>query len=446
MDEPKRDNEQVSDSELFDVTVRRDDTKSLDETMPEEAVLDEGMEKTIPETTAETHEVEAAPFEEEKIEEVKEPVKEEEPIPVVAAPVATQPEAPVIEAHKPHGNSGGVLVLQWLSYAFWGWFGLSMAILSGITIGFFLNGTGASDAIGEGLAYPLAAVIVMLIISLVTDFFYARHEPAPKTGAANIIMLIHVVLYLLVTVGAFVTIVFAFISMLLSETSSYGDNHNAQKIAMLTAAVTAVIFGGLSARALFGGRKGGVRKFFWLIMSALALVAIVASIAGPAMRISATRDDRLIESALPSLASNIQEYARTNDKLPASLNDVQSLEYSTTTKENIKQMINKGLVTYKPNTKPATTDPNTVMPLDDTSGTKTKTPNQGVSAPVSGGQKRFYYQLCVVYKEEKNSDYYNRYEAAGASMDYENSTVTTYSHPKGEKCYDLVASGKYSYY
>lgn len=438
MDEPKRENEQLSDSELFDVTVRRDDTKSLEETMPEgAAVPDDGMEKTVPETE------EVKPVE--QTETVDEAVKEEVPAaPVVAAPVAAQPEAPVVEIHKPHGNSGGVLVLQWLSYAFWGWFGLSMAILSGITIGFFLSGNSASDALGEGLAYPLAAVIVMLLISLVTDFFYARHEPAVKTGAANVIMLIHVVLYLLVTVGAFVTIVFAFISMLLSETSSYGDSHTAQKVAMLTAAVVAVTFGGISFRALFGGRKGGVRKLFWLAMSVLALVAIVASIAGPAMRISATKDDRLIESALPALASNIQAYARTNDKLPASLNDVQSTEYSTVTKENIQAMLSKNLVTYKPNTKPATTDPNTVMPLSDTAGTTKSKQNQGVSIAPVDGQKKFYYQLCVVYKEEKNSDYYSRYEASDIDMGYEDSSVSTYSHPKGEKCYDLMARGKYA--
>ena len=437
MDEPKRENEQLSDSELFDITVRRDDTKSLEETMPEEAaVSDEGMEKTVPETE------EVKPVE--QAETVEEPAKEEAPAtPVVAAPVTAQPEAPVVETHKPHGNSGGVLVLQWLSYAFWGWFGLSMAILSGITIGFFLSGNSASEALGEGLAYPLAAVIVMLVISLATDFFYARHEPAVKTGAANVIMLIHVVLYLLVTVGAFVTIVFAFISMLLSETSSYGDSHTAQKVAMLTAAVVAVTFGGISFRALFGGRKGGVRKLFWLAMSILALVAIVASIAGPAMRISATKDDRLIESALPALASNIQTYARTNDKLPASLNDVQASEYSTVTKENIQTMVSKGLVTYKPNTKPATTDQNTVTPLSDTAGTTKAKQNQGVSIAPVDGQKKFYYQLCVVYKEEKNSDYYSRYEASDIDMGYEDSSVSTYSHPKGEKCYDLMARGKY---
>lgn len=45
----------------------------------------------------------------------------------------------------------------------------------------------------DKLAYPLASVIVMLGISLVADWFYTKHEPLRKTGASNVIMLLHMV-------------------------------------------------------------------------------------------------------------------------------------------------------------------------------------------------------------------------------------------------------------
>lgn len=448
MDEPKNNNEQVSDSELFDVTVRRGDEKPADEPAPESSLNFEGVEKTGGEPEPVTEPVEEASEEAASEAASAEPSTSEPEKP--GAPVVAEPQpavvAPVAAAPVQNGvtNSGGVLVLQWLSYAFWGWFGAALAVLSGITIGFFLSGNSAAASIGEGLAYPLAAVIVMLVIALVTDFFYARHEPALKTGAANVIMLIHVVLYLLIAVGAVITIVFALISMLLADANVYSDGHNGQKIAMLTAAVVAVTFGALSFRALFGGRKGGVRKLFWLLMSILALVAIVSSIAGPAMKVSATKDDRLIETALPTLASNIQEYVRTNDKLPASLNEVKTTAYMPESTDSVRMMVDKNLVTYKPNSKPAKNSGDTVMPLDATASSKTTTAAQGVSVSRPTSPREFYYQLCVTYKEAKNLEYYSRYTEAN-SGDYVDSSVSTYSHPKGEVCYDVAASSKYDY-
>lgn len=442
MDEPTKDKDQLSDEELFDVTVRRDDTKSLDEITPHEVVVGDEVEKTTPETAAEDTATLPAEETQRVAEEpvVEKPVESAPAAPPVVAPAESTP-APVAEVHAPH-NTGGTLVLQWLSYAFWGWFGFSTAVLSGITIGYFLDGK-ANDVIGGTLAYPLAAVIVMLLISLVTDFFYARHEPAVKTGAANVIMLIHVVLYLLVTVGAFITIMFAAISMFLADTNAYSDGHNGQKIAMLTATIVAIIFGGISFRALFGGKKGGVRKLFWLLMSVLALVAIVTSIVGPAARVTATRDDRLIEEALPTLTNDINEYVRTNDKLPASLGDVKSTGFNAGSKESVQQMISKNLVTYKPSTKPVTSTTNDLSTANSIASSKTQVPGHSTSPSATSIQK-FYYQLCVTYKEEKNPDYYYQHDSYNSPA-YVGSTVTTYSHPKGEKCYDVATSGKYSY-
>lgn len=445
-----------SDSEIFDITVRRDDTKSLDELSTnndsevpqvesEEIVsLDEEKEVTNVDDSSDVSNNEQPLLEDSfKTDDVPEelPVPSAPPAPVIESVQPVVPVARVADvapvaavATQQNINNPGVLVLQWLSYAFWGWFGTSLAVLAGITFGYFIAGSDASFW-GDSLAYPLAAVIVMLVIALVTDFFYARHEPVAKKGAASVIMLIHVVLYMLTVVGALIGIVFSIIRMII--TAGPTDTMDGSKVFMLTAFVTALVFGGISLRALFAGKKVGVRKTFWLAMSILALGFVVASIAGPAMKANSTKNDRLIEDALPSLASDIREYTRTNDKLPATLSDAKSA-YGDMTNDQVQLMIDRNLVTYKPNSKPMETASD--QPMTSDVSTKTKSTLAPIDTPT--GTKTFYYQLCVTYKESKSS----KYSSYSSSYDdYTSTTVSTYQHDKGNVCYDVSADGKYSY-
>lgn len=456
-----------SDSEVFDIAVRRDDTVSLDEiaksdesgdgntddsqaSTDDEASFNEEKEITsattddLPPSSDTPTGVDSFAFNDAPSEPVSPPVQAEPtvnsqpiaPVTPVAVDVAPANVATPVSQIEQHTNTPGSLVLQWLSYAFWGWFGTSLAVLSGITFGYFIAGSDATSW-GDNLAYPLAAVIVMLVIALVTDFFYARHEPVAKRGAASVIMLIHVVIYMLVVVGALIGIVFSIISMII--TAGPTDTMDGSKIFMLTALLTAVVFGAISVRALFAGKKAGVRKMFWLAMSVLALGFVVASIAGPAMKANSTKNDRLIEDALPSLASDIREYTRTNDKLPATLADVKNV-YGDSVNGQVQQMVDRNLVTYKPNTKPMETASD--LPL--TSGASTETKSTLAPIDRSTGTKTFYYQLCVTYKEAKSSKY-DTYNTSSYDNDYTNSSISTYRHDKGNVCYDVAADGKYSY-
>jgi hypothetical protein len=450
-----------SDSEVFDIAVRRDDTKSLDEishdsnesdgtendadntlsfdaekevTTP--AVSEQAAKDDVPlleDTLNDDETSDELPVPMDRPEPTKNDVQPVAPISAEAAPVAV---APVVT--QSYANSPGTLVLQWLSYAFWGWFGASLSVLAGITFGYFIAGSEATFW-GDSLAYPLAAVIVMLVIALVTDFFYARHEPVVKKGAASVIMLIHAVVYLLTVVGALIAIVFSAIRMII--TASPIDTMEGSKVTMLTALVTAVVFGGISLRALFAGKKRGVRKMFWLLMSVLALGFVVASIAGPAMKANSTKNDRLIEDALPVLAMDIRSYTQNNDKLPASLSDVKS-SYGDMANDQVQTMVDKGLVTYKPNTKPVKTDKIDSIQSPTAGVSATKSQTTLTPAEPSTGTKTFYYQLCVTYKEAKSSKYYS------SGMSYDDSvsmTVDTDQHAKGNVCYDVSADGKYSY-
>lgn len=368
-----------------------------------------------------------------------------DPVTPVAAPVVTN-EAPVVAVptHQSE-NSGGVLVLQWLIYAFWGWFGASMVWLAGTVFTYFVTHSASVDW-SQLLAYPLAAVIILFIIALVTDMLYRRREPAKKQGAANVIMLLHVVPFVLIAIGGLITFVFCLLTMMLNTSPVRAVD--GPFIAMLTSLVGVAVYALIAIRIFFGAKKARVRLMTWGIFCATALALIIAAFAGPASDAIRTKQDRLIEQTLPTLSSDIRSYVAKNNKLPANLTDVTHSDSSSSAM--VQEMLSKKLVTYKPNTLPAT-DGNSYSP-EDTTSTKS-----GVSAsiyPYNPKQsKRYYYQLCVTYKGEKKDSYTYRDTAtmttngsAGVAADYRyDSVYSISSHPAGNVCYNLYA-GDDSYY
>ncbi len=360
------------------------------------------------------------------------------------------------ETAEVHHNSAADLVLQWVTYAFWGWFVAAMVWLAAVTLNFFIAGNHA-DEWGSTLAYPLASVIVMLLCAGAADFFYSRREPAVKQGGASVIMLIHSVLFILLAVAALIVAVFSGIMMALNSDPTNGTD--GPKVALFTSLVVCILYSALATRVLYGGRRRVVRLGFWVTAGVVALGFIIASFAGPAAEANRTKQDRLVETALPSLANDIQNYARKNDKLPASLKDVTYIKSSSA--EGVQKIIDQGLVTYKPNTLPAKTgnfslpgDGGEIIPMDDTASS-TSTSGAAIKAPYNK-TKRFYYQLCTTFTTEKKNEYnyqdtspnvgYTTDLSAGVESDYRYNYVYSISeHPKGQVCYDLYADGKYSY-
>ncbi len=331
------------------------------------------------------------------------------------APVETVTQAPVAK-QKQHG-SGGVMVLQWLSYAFWGWFGVAFTWLTGVVTAYFVSGN--SVDVVAGLAYPLASVIVMGILAAVTDLIYARREPAQKVGGANAIMLIHVVLFVLIAVAAAVTAVFACISMLLNTDPSAGTD--AQVIVIWTSVSTILLFALSAVRALFGGRKPLFRRIHWIAMAVFAVVIIVLSLVGPVAGVQSTKDDRIIEEGLPSVSNAIRTYVVDNDTLPTTLSQLKK-DNAIDSSAAMDQLIDRGMVRYTPNVKPATQDDYSELY------------NYGYK---SG--KTYYYRLCVTYAHvKKSSGIYTSDTASVSGGGYE-SYLYVYSHGKGEKCYDMEA-------
>src|SRR5680860_463031 len=105
---------------------------------------------------------------------------------------------------EPKINTPGIIVLQWLTYAFWGLTVFATSLLSASVIAYFITPTNNNDF----SAYATAAVLVLLPISVICDIFYSKQEPEHKTGASSIIMIIHAVFFALFSIGALIAIVF----------------------------------------------------------------------------------------------------------------------------------------------------------------------------------------------------------------------------------------------
>ena len=91
-------------------------------------------------------------------------------------------------------NTAGVLVLQWLTYAFWGWTLVALYWLTSLCVQYFISDSSQADSYSstysnDMLAYSLAAVVVLFIISIICDFVYSKFEPQHKSGAAMVIMI-----------------------------------------------------------------------------------------------------------------------------------------------------------------------------------------------------------------------------------------------------------------
>lgn len=323
-------------------------------------------------------------------------------------------------------NSPGILVLQWLTYAFWGWTALSLIWLTYQSISFFVDRSNYGSYGGETVAYSLAAVIVLFIISLICDVIYAKYEPVRKQGAAMVIMIIHAVIFALFGIGSLIVAVFAVVNLLI------GNDSAGPITVLITGLIMAVVYGATLLRTLrpFGWRR--VSMLYGLFMAVVAIAVTVLGISGPTLFAAQTKNDRLIESGLGSVSDTINNYARDNDKLPSNLTTIAS----NTTPDG-QTLIGKNLVEYTPG---KTVMISTNMP----ELPEPKSPS--ISVPIAvNPSKTFEYTLCVTFKEKSaHSDAYPATYTKSSRGRV--TTPETYNHPAGRVCYDLVTEYAYPIY
>lgn len=303
-----------------------------------------------------------------------------------------------------------VLVLQWLTYAFWGWTVFAAGWLTSIATTYYLEKADYTSGQSEAVAYSLAAVIVLLVISLICDGIYSKKEQAVKNGPAMLIMIVHAVIFALLSITGLIASVFGAVNLLIGN-----DNISASTIIIVGLVVT-VLYGVVLTRVLRFRvlRKRTLPFILFMVIVIGALLSI--GVAGPASYARETRQDRLIEQHLPQLAENIRLYSMKNDRLPASLRDIRG-----SASISVGSLIDQNLVEYTPG---------------NTSTQHTITDGKNILSLANG--KAFEYSLCVSYVGTNNQRYMSSPELTSRNV-----TPDSWSHPNGRVCYDLITQYAY---
>ncbi len=341
-------------------------------------------------------------------------------IPSVGQPVTT-PQSTVAEpaqsvqpvAEKTAANPG-LIILQWLTYAFWGWTVLALSFLTATVVSNYVTGSDSSSF----SAYAIAAVLVLLPISFVCDSFYSKREPAKKVGAEVWVMVIHAVLFALFAIGALITAVFSVVALLTSSGNSDGV-----VVTLVSALIIAGFYGLTFLRTLNPARITWLRRGYRFIMLATVGVLAIVGIVGPAAQARLTRDDRLISDNISTVSSQISTYADNNQKLPESL---EALNLSG----DAGELIDRRLVVFEPKGKVVTSDPS--LSSDTNLRSSSVVDQYRVDT-------HWRYQLCVNYKKDQTSRYgsYSYSDSVNADSEGYGTYVTADQHPAGRVCYKL---------
>lgn len=310
-----------------------------------------------------------------------------------AAEPAFQSAVPVAPAPTPHVTSPGLVILQWLTYAFWGWTILALSALTSMVIANFIAKTDVSST----TPYAIAAVLVLLPIAFVCDIFYSRKEEPKKSGGSMAVMVIHAVIFALLGIGSLIFAVFSVVQLMTDS-----SDHTSIHVALFSSLIIAIYYGATFLRTLDPANLKFIQKFYRLFMLGTVSIIIILSIVGPLAFQRRTRNDKLIVSNLDEVSRSIGDYARGKNKLPASLSD---LSFSGDT----KKLIENNLVEYKPEGSTKSNDYYTRYAT-------------------------YRYQLCVTYAEKSSS--YSSYDSSSTKDEYA-SYLSVYDHPKGYKCYKL---------
>ena len=292
-------------------------------------------------------------------------------------------------------STPGLIVLQWLTYTFWGWTVLAMSVLVIIVLTFFFD---KNFSVGDSPLYSMAAVLVLLPISVICDFLFIKREPLQKTGGASVVTIVHAVIFALFAIGALIGVVFSLVTLMISASGS-----EMTQISLYGGLIIAVLFALIFLRTILPKFLVKFRTAFVILMVVVVGVICTFSIFGPVNEAKLTRNDKLIVANLSTVNEAITNYVNTVSKLPA---DLGSLKLTG----DAKKLVTDKLVVYSKDSAP-----------------------YGASADYS----TYYYQLCVNYtKADANQSSYSS-SSIYASDDGYSTYLSTYGHGAGNICYKL---------
>lgn len=345
-----------------------------------------------------------------------------------ATPPVTHPEAIDTTLEAAPRMNAGMIVLQWLTYAFWGWTLLATSLLTSAVVSAFLIADDGYSNTGDMIAYAMAGVIVLSIVSLVTDIIFAHKEPKEKGGVGMVIMIIHAVIFALFGIGAVVIGVFAFISQFIGD-----DSGSSAGVGMITAAVMAVLYGATLIRTLRPKQLFGlVPKVYWGLMLLSMILLVIGGVIGPVAQARLQKQDQLVENGLPALAETINAYTKDNNQLPTNLSDLDRFNGPEYT-EDAQELVRSGEVEYSPGG-PLPSKINGNNSYNDEIYMDYQDDNRVMTI--------YTYELCVTYKTADGGyGYDDGYSGDGQRYD---TYISTYGHDKGRVCYDVQTDYGYN--
>jgi len=305
------------------------------------------------------------------------------------------------ESNTHKENSPGIIAWQWVTYAFWGWLVFATALLASNVLSHFL----VSNSDDSFAPYGIAAVLVLLPAAIICDILYSKHEPVKKTGGASIIMIVHAVIFTLISIGAFISIAVSIVQLLVSS-----SDIDTILVSIYTSLIVTALYLLVTIRIINPKIIGWFKNTFLATMAVVVGLTTILGITGPLSSVISTKDDRLIDDNLALVQQAIDSYASSKNKLPEVLTDVKL-------SGKAKTIANRGLVRYVANSK----EPKVINSNDETLSSYTIR----------------YYQLCVSYQQERQP--YDGFEALRTDEDadgYSNYLMTD-NHPAGEYCYKV---------
>ncbi len=299
---------------------------------------------------------------------------------------------------KQEETKPGLIILQWLTYVFWGWTIVAVSYLVVATLSHYMD----LFEFGDAVYYGIAASVTLLPVSLICDYFYLNKETSEKSTFSSVVMAFHAVACGLFAIGALVTAAFSAVNLMIGGTETESN-----KLTIYCSVIISALWAILLLRIAASGKMFNQRKSSAILLALLCGVIIALGIIGPGVEAKRTRQDKMIEANLEQVQGGVNYYVSSNDDLPGNLSEIE-LE------GDAKKIVDDNLVTYK---------------------------NDGMDIE-SGYDVVYKYQLCVNYVEKSSNPYTNSFLPDNNDDGY-STYLSTYSHPKGEVCYKLKTTSYY---
>lgn len=301
-------------------------------------------------------------------------------------------------------SKAGVLILQWLTYAFWGWTLLAFVWLLYIVMASLVNG----DNVTGMIPFAIAASVVLLPISFACDWFYTKRESSKKQGAEMLIMVVHAVIFALFGIGMLVSALVVALQMVITTP----PDASSQIVWLITFIVSALFYAITFIRTLNPKPKLKLQHKYSYIMAVTISILIILGFFGPVAQASLTRNDRDIAAYLDDVASAVNTYVMDKNALPNSLGDVELDGVAA-------DIVARDLVMYRKE--------------DSSDDSKALAPNDN---SVTESQYTYYrYKLCVTYRDKDTES--RGYSPSDYKLEYYSNYPTTYGHPAGDVCYKI---------